>query len=112
MTQNPSLFTLQQKILLDHLRHCRGSPLPVERLVAVLYGAQWDGGPDHADVVVRIQIKKLRQRLSPYGIAILTIGAGRGSQGYMLEPDHLDRLEALLVAMPQIDIDLARARAS
>jgi hypothetical protein len=35
---------------------------------------------------------KLRRRLRPHGVEILTCAG----QGYMLDPDHVPRLDALL----------------
>ena len=108
VASNPALFTLQQKLILDQLRHTRGSPIPVERLIEALYGARYDGGPDNAAAVVRVQILRLRSRLAERGVSILTIGGAHASQGYMLDPDHLDRLEGLLAGQTTIDVMLAR----
>lgn len=110
MSPNPARLTLQQRILLDHLRHTRGSPLPVERLIAVLYGSRADGGPDNAAKTVTTQIRNLRRELEPHGVRILTIGLGRGAQGYMLDPETLDHLEVVMAASLLGDVALARAR--
>ena len=103
------LLTAQQKALIEPLRH--GSPVPVPRLVATLYAARFDGGPEDAEATVRTMIYYLRQRLARHGIAILTIGVGRGAQGYMLDPDHIGRLDALMGQAWAGALDVARARA-
>ena len=111
MSHAPALLTLQQRLILDHLRHCRGGPLPVARLIVAIYGYRYDGAPDYAEATVRNQIFKMRAKLAGHGIKLLTIGHGRGTQGYMIDPDDLDRVEGLLQRTTQIDIELARARA-
>lgn len=111
MSQTPRLLTIQQRLILDHLRHCRGSPLPIERLIVAVYGHRYDGGPEYASPAIRCQIFRMRKVLREHGIHILTVGVGRGSQGYLIDPDHLDRLEDLLVTTPHMDIELARERA-
>ena len=108
-TIRPAGLSPQQTIMLDHLRHTRGSPLPVARFVEALYGARADGGPVTADNVVRVQMLHLRRWLAGHGVAVLTIGLGRGSEGYMLDPGHLERLEAVLATQDQAAIDIARA---
>ena len=110
---NPSsgggpLLTAQQQALIEPLR--RGRPVPVKDLVAALYAARWDGGPDNAAGAVRTMIYELRQRLAPHGVAILTIGLGRGAQGYMLDPDHDERLEQALAACWRGALAEARTR--
>ena len=82
--------------------------MPVERLVDVLYGTCPDGGPDHANACLYNQICDLRRRLAPHGIALLTIGRGRSSQGYMIDPHHVDGLKTLLAEALQIDVASAR----
>ena len=80
MSSAPALLTIQQKLLLDHLRHTRGSPLSVERLVAVLYGSRADGGPDQANKVVTVQMAKLRQWL-PMKNEVLAFTQAPATQG-------------------------------
>lgn len=108
MSACPPYLTLQQRLLLDELRHTRGSPIPMERIILALYGNRQDGGPDNAAANVHTQIKNLRRALSPYGARILTIGLGLGAQGYMLDPETLDEVEVALRAF--YDADLMRAR--
>lgn len=107
MSAAKPLLTAQQKALLEPLR-C-GSPVPINRLVSTLYASRWDGGPDNPEGVVHVMIYNLRQRLSPHGIAILTIGSGRGAQGYMVDPDHVPRLDSLMAEAWQGAIEAARA---
>ena len=110
MANVPQTLTLQQRIILDHLRHARGSPLPIERLVAAVYGSRHDGGPENAAAVVKVQICHMRRCLGSHGVRILTIGFGRNAQGYMIDPDHLDLLESVLATLEQIAIEIARSR--
>lgn len=109
MTTMPAYLTLQQRLLLEELRHTRGSPISVERIILALYGNRRDGGPDNPAAIVHTQIKNLRRALEPHGVRILTIGLGLGAQGYMLDPDTLDDLEVAMRAF--LDADIARARA-
>lgn len=108
MTIMPPYLTLQQRLLLEELRHTRGSPIPTERIILALYGNRIDGGPDNPAATVHTQIKNLRRALGPFGVRILTIGLGLGAQGYMLDPETLDDLEEAMKAF--LDADLARAR--
>tara|TARA_R110000868_G_scaffold57824_1_gene178429 strand:- start:5083 stop:5436 length:354 start_codon:yes stop_codon:yes gene_type:complete len=110
MSQTPRLLTIQQRLILDHLRHCRGGPLSVERLIVAIYGCRHDGGPDNPMATVRYQICQIRKRLRPYGVRLLSVGVGRGCQGYLIDPEDLDTLEDLLARTPHMDIDLARAQ--
>ena len=110
MSAAPLLLTAQHQALLEPLRH--GSPVSVDRLVSVLYAARWDGGPEDAPGTVRTLIYYLRGRLAPAGIAILTIGIGRGAQGYMVDPEHLASLDGALEAGRRHAIALARQRPS
>lgn len=112
MAQSPGLLTLQQRLLLEHFLGCRGIPLACGRVIAVLYGSDWDGGPEDAPAAARMHIVRLRQRLKPHGIDILTIGIGRGAQGWMVEPEHYERLRDLMRSLPDIDVELARWRAT
>jgi hypothetical protein len=102
----PCALTATQRVLLAPLM--RGSPVPQERLISHLYGARWDGGPDCADVCIRMHIARIRRRLLPHGIDLLTIGMTKGSRGYMVDPDHVDKLATLLAAVPVIELDQAR----
>ena len=85
-----SLLTAQQLALLGPL--CRRSPTPVQALADAIYADRADGGPDNADHVVRIQIQRMRERLEPHGIRILTFVG----QGYMFDPQHVPKLNALM----------------
>ena len=105
-----ALLPAQQRTLLDQLRHTRGSPIPIERLTFALYGHRYDGGPDAANALTRRVLLELRRTLGNQGIIILTIGFGRATQGYMLDPAHLDRVEALLNRQTEVAIEVARAR--
>ena len=109
MTTMPACLTLQQRLLLDELRHTRGSPISVERIILALYSGRRDGGPMDPAATVHTQIRNLRRALAPYGARILTIGLGLGAQGYMLDPETLDEVEEALKAF--YDADLVRARA-
>lgn len=109
MSQTPRLLTIQQRLILDHLRHCRGGPLPIERLIVAIYGYR-DAGPDNPMAVVRYQICEIRKKLRPHGVRLLTVGHGPWSRGYLIDPDDLETLEELLAKTPQMDIELARAR--
>lgn len=92
-----ALLTQQQSMLLEPLR--RGHPVPMLRLIALLYGDRPDGGPDDPAGTISVQLCKLRARLAPHGIAILTVGR---DGGYMVHPAHLERLSQLLAAwLPQ-----------
>jgi hypothetical protein len=102
----------QQRTLLDEFRHTRGSPIPIERLTYALYGSRYDGGPDCAHSMTRKILERLRRSIGVRGISILTIGYGRGTQGYMLDPEHLDRVEAFLQEQTGVLIEAARARAA
>ena len=109
MPGQPAYLTLQQRLLLDELRHTRGSPISVERIILALYGNRADGGPDNAAANVHTQIRNLRRALAPYSVRVLTIGLGLGAQGYMLDPETLDALEDAMQSF--LNADLARARA-
>lgn len=102
----------QQRLILDHLRHTRGSPIPMERLEIAVYGHVASGGPEGSRNVIKVQMHHLRRFLAQHGVDLLSIGYGRAMQGYMIDPDHLDRLEEIVAAVPQIDIEIARARKS
>ena len=111
MSTAPSTLTVQQRLLCDHFLRTRGIPLSQERIAAVLYGATWDGGPEFAAAAVRMHIRRLRQRLEPFGVKVLTIGAGRGSEGWLVDPDHFEKLHGILEEAPALAVALARARA-
>jgi hypothetical protein len=83
-----------QRALIEPLRH--GEPVPVRRLIVLLYGCRFDGGPEDAANAVRQIIWKARRKLAEHGIHIRTVGSGRGSHGWMVEPEHRDALAALL----------------
>jgi hypothetical protein len=89
------------------MRNARGSRLPVERFISALYGGRSDGGPDFAAHQVRTQMHRLRRRLEPHAISILTVGPA-GAKGYMIDPAHYDRFESLLASMQAMDVDIAR----
>lgn len=110
MSGQPVYLTLQQRLLLDELRHTRGSPISVERIVLALYGSRHDGGPDNAPATIHTQIRNLRRALAPFGARILTIGLGLGAQGYMLDPETLDEVEVAMMAFADADLVRARAR--
>lgn len=106
----PPHLTLQMRAILDELRHTRGSPIPMSRLVAALYAKRHDGGPDNPEVVIRVQIHRMRAELARHGILILTIGGrGGGAIGYMIDPDSLDLVEAVIATSRTAEIDHARA---
>lgn len=100
----------QQQIILDTLRHTRGSPITVSRLITAVWGNRYDGGPDNPGNCIRVLVHGLRGTLAFAGVRLLTIGVGRGSQGYMIDPDDLDRLEEIVAGMAQARIEAARAR--
>ena len=106
-TLRPAGLSPQQFLILEQLRHTRGSPLPVARFVFALYGDRVDGGPDTAQNCVMVQMSNLRTWLRKHGVEILTIGGG---DGYMLDPAHFERLESVLVEQRQVTIELARKR--
>jgi hypothetical protein len=104
-----ALLSPQQRLLLRAL--ARGHLMATEQLVAVLYGVRHDGGPDRPERVVREQIAAIRRCLEPYGITVLTIGKGRASRGFRVDPDHLPDVVKLLSNLSTIDIERARANA-
>lgn len=110
MSKPPAYLTLQQRLLLEQLRHTRGSPISIERIILALYGNRIDGGPDNAAGTVHTQIKNLRKALDPHGARILTIGLGLGAQGYMLDPETLDAVEDAMKAFAEADLARARLR--
>lgn len=83
-----------QRALIEPLRH--GQPVPVRHLIVLLYGPRFDGGPEDAANAVRQIIFKARRKLAEYGVHIRTVGTGRGSHGWMVDPEHRDALAALL----------------
>ena len=83
-----------QRALIEPLRH--GEPVPVRRLIVLLYGCRFDGGPEDAANAVRQIIWKARRKLAEHGIHIRTVGTGRGSHGWMVDPEHRAALAALL----------------
>lgn len=103
MSQHHLLLTAQQRILLDLL--CCRSPIPTERLITNLYADRHDGGPETAWNVVRIQIQRLRKRLEPHNVKILTL-PGRG---YMVDPHDIPAVESLRAS--SLDAEIACARA-
>jgi len=108
MTAAPGLLTLQQRLLLEHFLGLRGVPLACGRVIAVLYGSDWNGGPEDAATAARMHVMRLRRRLAPHGIDILTVGIGRGAQGWLVDPEQFERLRALVQMLPAIDVELAR----
>jgi hypothetical protein len=103
-------FTPQQRLLAEHFLNTRGLILSRERIIALLYGGDWHGGPDDAAGAVRKHIARLRQRLEPHGIRLLTMGLGQGAEGWLVDPEHLGRLADLLAAAPAMAVEVARAR--
>lgn len=89
----PALLTQQQSVLLEALR--RGYPVSMPRLVTLVYGDRTDGGPDDPSGTISVQICKLRARLAPHGIVIVTVGR---DGGYMVRPADLERLAHLLAS--------------
>ena len=83
-----------QRALIEPLRH--GEPVPINKLISLLYGPRYDGGPDDAANAVRQIVFKARRKLAEHSIQIRTVGTGRGSHGWMVEPEHRDALAALL----------------
>ncbi len=110
MSTTPGLLTLQQRLLLEHFLGLRGIPLSCGRVVAALYGSDWSGGPQDAATAARMHVMRLRRRLAPHGIDILTVGIGRGAQGWLIDPDHFERLRVLVKMLPAMDVDLAREK--
>ncbi len=74
----------------------RDGPVRTTSLIDTLYGDREDGGPECAYTSVRVQIHKMRARLSACGIEIETVGEGRGTAGYRVRPEHRDALDRLL----------------
>ncbi len=90
MTLSPT-----QRAMLAPLR--AGHPVPMERLVNILYANRYDGGPEDAPHTVRQQMYRMRQKLANLGISIETAGLhGRGSLGYVVNAEHRQKLESLL----------------
>lgn len=110
MAPHPTTFTPQQHLILEHFLETKGIALTRERIIAVLYGNDPDGGPDDADKAVRNHILRLRERLDAHGIAILTIGIGQGAEGWMVDPDHIMKLADLIQALPAMAVEAARGR--
>ena len=108
MTAAPGLLTLQQRLLLEHFLGLYGIPLTCDRIIAVLYGADWHGGPVDAATAARMHVMRLRRRLAVHDIDILTVGIGRGAQGWMIDPEHFERLRVLRQMLPAMDVELAR----
>jgi hypothetical protein len=77
-----------------------GNPVPRDQLVSHLYGGRRDGGPENAGVAIRMAICRLRRRLAMHAIDILTIGQGHSTEGYMVDPDHVPKLAALMRHQP------------
>lgn len=98
----------QQRIVLSLL--CQGIPMSVRELVKALYSSRHDGGPDRADRVVIVTVRRLRQKLRPYGIDVLSIGEGRntGIHGYMVDPDHVPLVKELFARASQVALQRAR----
>lgn len=112
MAPHPTTFTPQQRLILEHFLETKGIALTRERIIAVLYGNDPDGGPDDADSAVRSHLKRLRERLDPYGIKVLTIGIGQGAEGWLVDPDHIMALAKLLEALPAMAVEVARSRSA
>ncbi len=83
-----------QRAMIDVLRH--GQPIPSGHLASAIYGNRYDGGPDDAEHTMRNQIYRIREKLARVGIEIETVGQGRGSAGYRVNPAHRDALNELL----------------
>jgi hypothetical protein len=88
------ILSSTQRLLLKPLMG--GEPVPREHLISHLYGSRRDGGPEYAGVAIRMAICRLRRRLAVHAIDILTIGQGRSTEGYMIDPDHVSKLAALI----------------
>lgn len=110
MSRSPAGLTLQQRLILDHLRHTRGAVCSMARLVAVVYGDRHDGGPLAPNRTIRVQMHHIRRWLAPRGVSILTIGMASGTLGYMIDTEDYERLEQAVSELQRIDVDLARAR--
>ena len=110
MSNRPDTLTVQQRLILDHLRHTRGIPCSMSRLVAALYGSCPNGGPDDPQRTIRVQLCKIRRWLRQHDVRLLTIGRTAGVLGYMIDPDDAGRLEAALETLTRLDIALARGR--
>lgn len=87
-----------------------GAPVSKQSLVTHLYGSRRDG-PEYADVAVRMAISRLRRRLAVHAIDLLTIGQGHSTEGWMIDPDHVPRLAALLSETPAAALERARLSA-
>lgn len=107
---HPTTFTPQQRLILEHFLETKGIALTRERIIAVLYGNDWDGGPDDAAKAVRNHILRLRERLDAHGIKVLTIGIGQGAEGWMVDPDHILKLFELIQALPAMAVEAARGK--
>jgi hypothetical protein len=70
--------------------------VPRDELVSRLYGGRRDGGPEFAEVAIRMAISRLRRRLAVHSIDLLTIGQGHSTEGYMIDPDHVALLAGLM----------------
>lgn len=82
----------------------------MQLLVMALWGDRHDGGPDDPELVVRVQIHRMRAKLAQYGITILTIGSGPGAQGYMIDPQTIGLVDDAIKASSELAIQRARQR--
>ena len=101
-----TLFTPDQLTILRLFQ--RPGIVNMDRMLCALYEDDPDGGPVYAQTCVRVQVARLRKKLIPFGIAILTIGRGVAAQGYALDPSHLAALKRLLADRDRLEIEFAR----
>src|SRR5262245_37276924 len=96
----------QERCLLGLLLVEAGRPVRTERLVELLWGTDLPGNPR---ATVQTYVRRLRERLAPYAVAITTVG-----DGYRIDVDPLDvdyhRLKAAALGGVEGD-DVRRADA-
>lgn len=98
------LATQESRILRFLLQHPT-EPQSAFDIAAHLYQGRSDGGPNYPVNVIKVTICRVRAKLAPHGVNLLTIGSG-----YMVDPDHTERLRYVMAADKSAAIERARRK--
>lgn len=70
------------RIIFDALSRSVGASVRRDTLVDRIYGDRPDGGPERADVILKVQVSQLRRKIEPYG---WTISVSKGGSGHLAQ---------------------------
>jgi len=70
------------RIIFEALSRKVGSSVRRDMLLNRIYGDRPDGGPEHADTILKVQVSQLRRKIEPYG---WTISVSKGGSGQLAQ---------------------------